>query len=68
MIIYAVVNGYLKDIAVEDVRSFEKALFDYVDNTYPQIGKSILQTGVLDDETEELLKTAITECSERFLK
>ena len=67
MIIYAVVNDYLKDVPVEDVRRYEAALFDYIDNTYPQIGKSIVQSGVLDNETEELLKTAIAECTEKFL-
>ncbi len=67
MIIYAVTNDYLKDIAVEDVRSFESALFDYVDNTYPAIGAGIKQSGVLSEENEELLKTAIKECCEKFL-
>ena len=67
MIIYAVINDYLKDIAVEDVSAFEKALFDYADNTYPRIGASIVETGILSEENEALLKTALTECLNKFL-
>ena len=67
MIIYAVINDYLKDIAVEDVSDFESALFEYTDSTYPKIGESIKDTGVLSEEAEELLKAAIAECCDKFL-
>ena len=67
VIIYAVTNDYLKDIDVKDIKSFEKALFEYVDNNYPAICSNILQTGALSEETEELIKKAVTECAEKFL-
>ena len=67
IIIYAVVNDYLKDIDVSDIREFEKKLFDYVDTTYPSIVSNIAQTGELSTETEEMMKTAISECAEKFL-
>ena len=67
VIIYAVINDYLKDIAVEDIRDFEKSLFDYVDNTYPKIISNIAQTGELSSETEEMIKNAVTECVQKFL-
>ena len=67
IIIYAVVNDYLKDIAVSDIREFEKKLFDYVDSAYPAIVSNIAQAGELSAETEEMMKTAITECAEKFL-
>ncbi len=68
MIIYAVINDYLKDIAVEDVKAFENALFEHADNAYPKIGASILQEGVLTEEAEDMLKSAIKETCEKFLK
>ena len=66
-IIYAVVNDFLKEIAVEDIHSFESALYEYIDTTYPSITKDIEKTGVLSEESEAVLKTAITECCEKFL-
>jgi F-type H+-transporting ATPase subunit alpha len=67
VIIYAVINGYLKDIAPEDIKEFEKALYDYVDNTYPKIVSNIAQSGALSEETEEMIKTAVTEYTQKFL-
>jgi len=67
IIIYAVTHDYLKDIAVSDIREFEGELFSYVDNTYPKIVDSIAQTGELSPETEEMMKTAISECVEKYL-
>lgn len=68
IIIYAVVNNYLKKIAVEDVSEFEKDLFDYIDSAYPEIIKSIEDTKDLTEENEENLKAALDECVERFLR
>ncbi len=67
MIIYAVINDYLKDIAVEDVSEFESTLFEYIDNTYPKIGAAIREEGQLSEETELQLKTAIDECVKKFI-
>lgn len=67
VIIYAVINDYLKDIEVKDIKRYEKALFDYVDNTYPKIISSIAQTGELSPETEEMIKKAAEECAQKFL-
>lgn len=62
VIIYAATKKYLLDIAVEDILSFEKDLFEYVDTQYPDILESIRQTKELTEETEEKLVKAITEC------
>ncbi len=68
LIIYAVTNGYLADIAVEDVRDFESALYEYAEATYPAIYNNIKETGALSPETEEMMKAAITECRAKFLE
>ncbi len=67
LIIYAVTNGYLAEIKVEDVRAFEAELFEYAASTYPDIYTNIKQTGALSPETEEMIKAAITECRTKFL-
>lgn len=66
VIMYAVNNGYLKDIAVADIKDFEKELYSYMDEVKPEIGRSILETKELTKDNEELLKTAIIDCVKKF--
>ncbi|WP_027400454.1 F0F1 ATP synthase subunit alpha [Anaerovorax odorimutans] len=61
MIIYAAINQYLKDIPIEEIKDFEKALYDYMGTHHPEIGKEIKTTGQLSSESEEKLKSAIDE-------
>ena len=68
IIIYAVVNNYLKKIAVEDISEFEKDLFDYIDSAHPDITQSIRDTKDLTKENEENLKTALELYVEKFLQ
>ncbi len=62
IIIFAVTRKYLLDIPVNDVLAFEKDLFKFIDEKYPEIPKSIRETKVLSPETEELLVKALTQC------
>ncbi|MTI69398.1 MAG: F0F1 ATP synthase subunit alpha [Firmicutes bacterium] len=66
MIIYAASKKYLADIPVERVKEFEKGYLDFMDRQYPEIGKTIIETGKLEEETEEKLKKAINEFKEKF--
>ena len=68
LIIYAVVNNYLKDIKVEDIAEFQAELFDYVESAHPSVTGNIRETGDLSKETEEELKQALSECIAKFLK
>ena len=67
-IIYAVTNGYLKDVAVEDVRDYEKGFFHKLTTYHHKILKAISETKQLSAETEDALKTAITEYTAEFRK
>ena len=67
IIIYAVVNNYLKKIRVEDVKDFERDLFDYVDSAHPDVSGNIRSTGELSKETENELKEALGEFVEKYL-
>ena len=42
MIIFAVINNFLEDIPVSNVQRFEKELFRFVDDNYPEVSKKIL--------------------------
>ena len=64
--LYAGTKGYLADIQVADVLSFEAELLRYVKTNYPEIITNIETSKKIDEETENLLKQAIPECVEAF--
>ena len=67
-IIYAVVNGYLKEIEVAQVHEFEQGLFRYLDTHAHKLLRSIVETKVLSEESEEELKQALTAYIGEFKK
>ena len=68
MIIYAATKKYLLDIAVEDILTFESALFELVDTKYPEVAQSIRDTKVIGADIEPKLIQAIEECKKGFVK
>ena len=58
-IIYAVTNGYLKNIDVDKIPEFEKRLFEFMDNRHSDILDAIRTSGKLEPATEEGLKAAL---------
>ena len=68
MIIYAATKKYLLDIAVADILSFERGLFEYIDTKYPEIPSSIRSKKIMDDECEQKLVQAINEFKKEFTK
>ena len=67
-IIYAVVNGYLKDIPVAKVHAFEQGLFKYLDVNAHRLLRTIVETKVLSEESETQLKNALTDYILEFQK
>ena len=67
-IIYAVVNGYLKDIEVAQVHEFEQGLFHYLDTHAHKLLRAIVETKVLSEESENELKEALTAYIAEFKK
>ncbi len=57
--LYAVNNGFLDDLAVADVLSFEKALKSYLNAQHKELMDRIQTEQVLSKEDEALLKGAI---------
>jgi len=68
VIIYAVVNNYLKKIPVSMIREYEKDLFNYLDEAHPDILTSIRETKVLSEETEAALKEVLNSFADKFLQ
>ena len=62
MIIYAAINGYLNDIELENISSFEEALYEFMEMKYPEIIQEIFVTGDISADIEKLLIQGIAEC------
>jgi F-type H+-transporting ATPase subunit alpha len=60
-IIFAGGIGFLDDVAVEDVRRFEGELYQYLDNTKPEVLQKIRDTKELKDDTKKQLTDALKE-------
>nr|WCH55319.1 ATP synthase CF1 subunit alpha [Hypnea brasiliensis] len=65
-IIYTGVNGYLDDIALNQVKDFINALREDLRNSKPEFGESIRTTKKLSSESEELLKKSIEDVKQAF--
>lgn len=66
IIIYTATNGYLDDIPIKDLRRFEREFIRFGHDNYSEIGETIVDTGKLEEETEDKLKSAIEEFKETF--
>ena len=64
--IYAVTNGYLDDIALEDAKRFEEELLRYVEARHADIARHFLDSGDLPEEIEAKLKEAIADFKRQF--
>ena len=67
-IFYAVINGYLKDVAVEQVPEYEQDLYAYVNDHCYGVLENIRTTGLLSKEDEAALKQTLTDYTTQFLK
>jgi len=61
MIIYAVTNGYIDDVAIGAIRAWEKGFHEFMAAQYPQVGERIRAEKVMSKETEADFKRAIDE-------
>jgi len=61
MILYAVANGYIDDVAVSELREWEKGFHAFMAAQYPQVGERIRTEKALSKDTEADLKRGIDE-------
>jgi F-type H+-transporting ATPase subunit alpha len=60
-ILYAAINGYLDDVPVDKVTTFEANFHRFMEGNHPEIGQAINKEKELTAKTEEVLKKAIDE-------
>ncbi|HKF33041.1 MAG TPA: F0F1 ATP synthase subunit alpha [Jatrophihabitantaceae bacterium] len=64
--IWAGTTGKLDDLEVGDVRAFEDDFHSYIARNRPEIFKSIVETGVLSDDTVAALEEVVVEVKKQF--
>jgi F-type H+-transporting ATPase subunit alpha len=64
--IWAVSNGFMDDLPVENVRQFESELLDHMRTRHADVGEDIVSKGVLDDDLVERLRRAVEEFKTSF--
>ena len=65
-ILYAVTQGYLKNVEVSKIAAFQKQLEETMDARYFEALEAIRTTGKLEESTEESIKKAICEVLVQF--
>ena len=60
-ILYAVTNGYLYDVPLEKIAAFEQSFHRFMETNHPEINQRILTDKEIKPETDEALKSAISE-------
>jgi F-type H+-transporting ATPase subunit alpha len=64
--IWAVTNGFLDDLPADKAREFEADLLDHMRTRHAEIGKTLVDTGKLEEDTEERLEKAVQEFKSSF--
>ena len=64
--VFCGVKGYLDDIELKDIADFESKIIDKCRSDKPEIIESILKSGKLEEDSEKLLITTITQLKKNF--
>lgn len=66
VIIYIGTKGYLEDIVIDQVKKFEKEVFDKLESSYKYLAEKIREERTLTDEIEEAMKKLAIEVHAMF--
>jgi F-type H+-transporting ATPase subunit alpha len=66
LIIWSATNGYLDDVAVEDLRRFETELLRFVENSHPGLLSSIREKKAITDEIKADMAQALKDFKDRW--
>jgi len=59
LVIWAATNGYVDDVAIEDVRKFETDLLKFVENSNPSLLSELREKKSLTDDIKKTLKQVL---------
>jgi F-type H+-transporting ATPase subunit alpha len=67
LIIFAGTNGYLDDLAIEDCQPFEQGLYEFMDTSYPAVGRQLVQKKQIDEPLRAEVRRMLDEYKAKFL-
>ncbi len=67
LIIFAGTNGFLDDLAVDQVRDFEAELLKFVDATSPGLLRTIMEKKILDDSLKAEITKVVKDAKQQFV-
>ncbi len=59
LIIWTATNGFVDDVAVEDLGQFERELFEFMENSAPAVMQTLREKKAVDDDLKASLKEAL---------
>ncbi|MBI3651297.1 MAG: F0F1 ATP synthase subunit alpha [Acidobacteria bacterium] len=66
LVIWTATNGFIDDVAIEDVKKFESGLINFIENAHSGLLAEIREKKTLGDDLKANMKAAVNEFKERF--
>jgi F-type H+-transporting ATPase subunit alpha len=67
-VLYALVKGYMDDIAIDKIKEFETGLVEYTERDVPAFFKEIKEKGMHSEESEGAFKKSLEDFKNSFVK
>ncbi len=67
-VLYALVKGYMDDIAIDRIKEFESGLVEYTERAVPAFFKEVKEKGMYSEESEGAFKKALEDFKAGFVK
>ncbi|OGI84331.1 F0F1 ATP synthase subunit alpha, partial [Candidatus Nomurabacteria bacterium RIFCSPLOWO2_01_FULL_33_17] len=67
-VLYALVKGYMDDIAIDKIKEFETALVEYTERAVPAFFTEVREKGMYSDDSESAFKKALEDFKSGFVK
>jgi len=65
-ILFAGTHGFLDELPLDSLTEYEKGLYEFLENKYPNVFKGLDEKQAIDDDLEKLMNTAIGEYTNEF--
>ena len=66
-IIFAGTGGYLDDLPINQCLPFEQALYEFMDTSYPSVGKQIVEKKEITDSLRAEMRKMLDEFKAKFV-
>ncbi len=66
LVLFAGTKGLLDELPVTAIQDFEKELYDFVEQKYPQIYQELREKQEISDSLDKVMRDAIAECISQF--